>query len=74
MSSRPYLTVPAPQAELLDPAVADALAAGAMRTSVELAKLRAVVDLLGFLPMWTRVGSATTASRTADTRGSGSAR
>ena len=47
----PYLSVPVPQAERLDRAVAAALSVGAMRTEVELARLRAVVRFLGSLEL-----------------------
>jgi dienelactone hydrolase len=46
----PYLTVPAPQSELLAASVEAALSVGAMRTHAELRKLRASVDFLSALP------------------------
>ncbi len=46
----PYVTVPIPQVELINPLVRMAWSTGRMRTSVELAKLRRVVDFLQSLP------------------------
>lgn len=42
----PYVTVPIPQAELVNPLVRQAAALGRMRTSIEAAKLRRIVDFL----------------------------
>ena len=42
----PYVTVPIPQAELINPLVRQAAALGRMRTSIEVAKLRRIVDFL----------------------------
>ncbi|MDW8355703.1 MAG: hypothetical protein RMK57_14360 [Bryobacterales bacterium] len=42
----PYVTVPIPQAELVNPLVRQAAVLGRMRTSIELAKLRRIVDFL----------------------------
>lgn len=46
----PYVTVPIPQAELINPLARMAHALGRMRTNVEVAKLRRVVDFLQSLP------------------------
>lgn len=42
----PYVSVPIPQAELINPIVRKAAAVGAMRTGMEAAKLRRIVDFL----------------------------
>jgi cephalosporin-C deacetylase-like acetyl esterase len=42
----PYVTVPIPQAELINPLVRQAAALGRMRTSIEVAKLRRIIDFL----------------------------
>ena len=42
----PYVTVPIPQAELINPIVRKAAALGGMRTGIEVAKLRRIVDFL----------------------------
>ncbi|HZT33233.1 MAG TPA: prolyl oligopeptidase family serine peptidase [Bryobacteraceae bacterium] len=46
----PYVTVPVPQAELINPLVRQAASLGRMRTGVEVAKLRRIVDFLQSLP------------------------
>lgn len=42
----PYVTVPIPQAQLINPLVRQAAALGRMRTSIEVAKLGRIVDFL----------------------------
>jgi dienelactone hydrolase len=46
----PYVTVPIPQATLINPIVREAAALGRMRTGVEAAKLRRIVDFLQWQP------------------------
>jgi dienelactone hydrolase len=46
----PYITVPIPQAELINPMVRRAASAGMMRTAVEVMKLRRIVDYLETRP------------------------
>ena len=46
----PYVTVPIPQATLINPLVRQANALGRMRTGVEVAKLRRIVDFLQSQP------------------------
>lgn len=46
----PYVTVPIPQAELINPLVRMANELGRMRTNIEVAKLRRIVDFLQDLP------------------------
>lgn len=46
----PQVTVPIPQAELINPIVRQAAALGKMRTHIEVAKLQRIVDFLQSLP------------------------
>lgn len=46
----PYLTVPTPQRELINPIVRKAASLGMLRTAIEVRKLRRVVDFLETLP------------------------
>ena len=46
----PYVTVPIPQRELINPIVRKAAAVGMMRTAIEVRKLQRVVDFLQTLP------------------------
>ncbi|MCC7498811.1 MAG: hypothetical protein IT160_14615 [Bryobacterales bacterium] len=46
----PYLTVPTPQRELINPIVRKAASLGMLRTALEVRKLRRVVDFLQTLP------------------------
>jgi dienelactone hydrolase len=46
----PYVTVPIPQRELINPIVRKAAAVGMMRTAIEVRKLQRVVDFLQSLP------------------------
>ena len=46
----PYLTVPVPQRELINPIVRKAASLGMLRTAIEVRKLRRVVDFLETLP------------------------